>query len=238
MGVFTVANNLTPKNMALRVERYDYRLVFSKKGRARFISHLDMMRTFSRIFKRARIPVWYTQGFNPRLYIMFPLALPLGTESDVEIMDISLTERMDSDELMTRINSAMPEGLSINKVTEPAMDHKDIAASQYNIRFKLKNDKDTCGLFKDYLSQDRINVKKRSKKKGLIDIDIKPDVKLLSIKEDDGFAVADLILPSGNDKNINTSVLMDGFKEYAGEEFEQIYTTRTKIITKTGENFT
>lgn len=224
--------------MALRVQRFDYRLVFSKKGRARFISHLDLMRTFSRIFKRARIPVWYTQGFNPRLYIMFPLALPLGTESDVEIMDISLTKQMDSDELVTRINAAMPEGLRINKVTEPVMDHKEISASEYEIRFRLKDTDDTLARFKEYISQDTLIVKKHSKKKGIVELDIKPDVNLVDSFDDDGMARIDVILPSGNDKNINTSVLMDAFKEYVGAEYECIYTTRTKILTISGEIFT
>ena len=234
MGV----SNIRPKNMALRVERFDYRMIFSKTGRARFISHLDLMRTFSRIFKRAKIPVWYTQGFNPRLYIMFPLALPLGTESRVEVMDISLTEPLDKEEIMQRVNAVMPEGMRIEKITEPIMDHKEIAASEYEIRFRLGEDADSFALFEKYISQDRIIVKKRTKKKGEVEIDIKPDVKILSLEREGDMVYLKLILPTGNDKNINTSVLIDGFKAYAGADIETIYTTRTKILTKRGESFT
>ena len=234
MGV----SNIRPKNMALRVERFDCRMIFSKTGRARFISHLDLMRTFSRIFKRAKIPVWYTQGFNPRLYIMFPLALPLGTESRVEVMDISLTEPLDKEEIMQRVNAVMPEGMRIEKITEPIMDHKEIAASEYEIRFKLSGERDTYDLFEKYISQEEIIVKKRTKKKGEVEIDIKPDVKILSLEREGDMVYVKLILPSGNDKNINTSVLIDGFKAYAGADIETIYTTRTKILTKAGESFT
>ena len=234
MGV----SNIRPKNMALRVERFDYRMIFSKTGRARFISHLDLMRTFSRIFKRAKIPVWYTQGFNPRLYIMFPLALPLGTESRVEVMDISLTEPLDKEEIMQRVNAVMPEGMRIEKITEPIMDHKEIAASEYEIRFKLSGERDTYDQFEKYISQEEIIVKKRTKKKGEVEIDIKPDVKILSLEREGDMVYVKLILPSGNDKNINTSVLIDGFKAYAGADIETIYTTRTKILTKAGESFT
>ena len=234
MGV----NNIKPKNMALRVERFDYRLIFSKTGRARFISHLDIMRTFSRIFKRAKLPVWYTQGFNPRLYIMFPLALPLGTESRVEVMDISLTEPLEKNEIIERVNAVMPEGMRIERITDPVMDHKEIAASEYEIRFSLEGDHDTFSLFEQYLSQPAVIVKKRSKKKGDVEIDIKPDVKLLSLDREGDMVRCTLILPSGNDKNINTSVLIDGFKEFAGAPIKQIYTTRTKILTKSGEIFT
>ena len=51
------------------------RLFFSKKGRAVYISHLDLLRTMQRALKRAGIPVWYSEGFNPRIYLNFPLAL-------------------------------------------------------------------------------------------------------------------------------------------------------------------
>ena len=84
--------NAEPKNVNLRLERFEYRAVFSKTGRAKYISHLDLMRAFQRVFKRAHLPIWHTQGFNPHVYIMFPLALPLGTDSRVEIMDFALTE--------------------------------------------------------------------------------------------------------------------------------------------------
>ena len=238
MGVFIVAANNQPKNVNAVVERFDYRLVFSKKGRARFISHLDLMRTFSRIFKRAKIPVWYTQGFNPRLYIMFPLALPLGTESDVEIMDISLTQQLDNNELMHRGNEVMPEGMRINKVTAPLMSHKDIAASEYEIKLFYDSDSDMVQRFKEYLSQEKVIAKKFSKKKGTVEIDIKDDINLIEVKNDNGFLFIKLILPSGNDKNINTSVLVDSFEEYCGIKHGAIYTTRTKILTKSGEIFT
>lgn len=238
MGVFIVPANNKPKNVNAIVERFDYRLVFSKKGRARFISHLDLMRTFSRIFKRAKIPVWYTQGFNPRLYIMFPLALPLGTESDVEIMDISLTKKLDENELMQRVNEVMPEGMHINKVYQPNMSHKDISASEYEIKLRFEGLDDPAGRFNEYLSQDKVIAKKFSKKKGTVEIDIKEDIKPLEVKNEGDMLYIRLILPSGNDKNINTSVVVDSFEEYIGIKHSMIYTTRTKIIAKNGENFT
>ena len=108
-----------PKNQSLVLTRYIYRLTYSKKGRAKFISHLDLMRTMQRAFKRAKLPVWYTQGFNPHPYIMFPLALALGTESEIEPMDIALLEEYSFDELKDRLNDVLPEGLKIMAVAEP-----------------------------------------------------------------------------------------------------------------------
>ncbi|MBO7319466.1 MAG: DUF2344 domain-containing protein, partial [Clostridia bacterium] len=43
---------------------YDLRLFLSKKGRIKFVSHLDMFRMMQRTVRRADIPLWYTEGFN------------------------------------------------------------------------------------------------------------------------------------------------------------------------------
>ena len=68
------------------------RAVFAKRGRAKYISHLDLNRCMQRVFKRSGIPIWYTEGFNPHIYITFALPLSLGYESGVEIMDFNITE--------------------------------------------------------------------------------------------------------------------------------------------------
>ncbi len=49
----------------------EVRLRFSKTGRLKYISHLDINRAMSRALKRAQIPLWYTEGFNPHPYITF-----------------------------------------------------------------------------------------------------------------------------------------------------------------------
>ena len=58
----------------------------------RFVSHLDMNRFMTRVIRKTNIPVWYTQGFNSRLYIAFALPLSLGFESDYEAMDLKITD--------------------------------------------------------------------------------------------------------------------------------------------------
>ena len=55
----------------------DVRTVFEKKGRAKYISHLDLNRFMMRAFRRSGLPIWYTEGFNPHPYATFALALSL-----------------------------------------------------------------------------------------------------------------------------------------------------------------
>ena len=236
--MFTVAFEPLPKNQALRITRYEYRLVFEKKGRARYISHLDLMRAFQRVFKRAGIPLWYTQGFNPHAYLMFPLALSLGTDSSVEPLDIALIEELPFDELRDRINAQMPEGLKIVSAGKPVMKHTEIAFAAYTVR--LTADVTPVRLaeaFESFLSQDQIVVEKRTKKKGINLVDIKPHINAKSVKAEDDCAVIELVLPAGNEFNLNTNVVIDAFASYFSGKIDTVYTTRTKILTKTGESF-
>ena len=67
------------------------RVFFEKTGMTKYISHLDLMRCMTRAIKRAAIPAWYTEGFNPHLFITFALPLTLGVESLCESMDIPIS---------------------------------------------------------------------------------------------------------------------------------------------------
>ena len=64
----------------------EHRLLFSKTGRARYISHLDLMRTFQRAFFRADIPIKHTEGFNPHAFVSIALPLSVGFSSECEIL--------------------------------------------------------------------------------------------------------------------------------------------------------
>ena len=95
---------------------------FQKLDRAKYISHLDLYRFMQRTFKRARISVWYTQGFNPHLYIMFPLPLSLGFEGECEIMDFNINDdNLEPETVMEKLNSDLPEGIRITEIYQPVM---------------------------------------------------------------------------------------------------------------------
>ena len=118
----------------------DVRAIFTKKDRAKYISHLDLYRAMQRAFKRAKLPVWYTQGYNSRLYLNFALALSLGFESSCEIMDFRIVDDIPLEELEERLKKVMPEGLNIVKLYYPVMKTKDIAFSQYTIKFSTNDE--------------------------------------------------------------------------------------------------
>ncbi len=98
--------------------RYRYRVRFAKRGRLRFLGHLDTARTLMRGFRRARVPLTYSRGFNPKPRIQFGPALSVGIESEGEYLDLETTSRLDPSEDVARIGAAMPEGLEIAALRE------------------------------------------------------------------------------------------------------------------------
>jgi radical SAM family uncharacterized protein/radical SAM-linked protein len=96
-----------------------YRLFYSKQGDIRFLSHLELIQVFFQAFRRAEIKMQYTQGFNPVPKASFSPALPVGTESLAEYLDIDLIESIkDEAGFLDNINAQLPAGINIKSVTD------------------------------------------------------------------------------------------------------------------------
>jgi radical SAM-linked protein len=89
------------------------RMKFTKQGAIRFLSHLDLLRCVERALRRSGLPVAYTEGFHPRMRISFGPALALGHASRSEWMDVDMTAEVGEEELLDRLNGALPEGLAV-----------------------------------------------------------------------------------------------------------------------------
>lgn len=208
------------------------RAIFEKCGRAKYISHLDLNRCMQRAFKRSGIPIWYTEGFNPHIYINFALALSLGYESKAEIMDFNITEQMPFEEIKDKLNNAMPEGLKVTKVYTPNTKQIEIKYSDFKITF----DKAIKADFENFMSQEKINTIKKTKR-GEKEIDLKPDIKVLSCEETDGNTILNLRLPAGNDKNINPSLITDLLLPKCSEKANILSVERTGVLNENEEEF-
>ncbi len=220
------------------MEKTDVRAVFEKKGRAVFISHLDLFRTMQRALKRSKLPVWYSQGFNPHIYLNFPLALSLGVSSSTEFMDFSVTERIDPEKASADLNKVMPDGLRILRIAEPVFRNQDIGFAEYKMIFESSAapEKMIAGIEK-MLSMEAIEIDKRSKSKGTVRMDIRPYINILGYEASEGRSSVELRLPAGGTLNINSNVFADVLADISGIEFDHIYAERTKIMCKSGEMF-
>lgn len=86
-------------------------LVFTKGSEVRFVSHLDMLRLFQRAFRRAELPLAFSQGFNPHPLMSFATALSVGFTSRGEFLDVILTQELDPESVRERVNAALPAGV-------------------------------------------------------------------------------------------------------------------------------
>jgi len=95
---------------------FKVRIKFSKEDELRFISHLDLTRTWERLARRAELPLLLSHGFSPRPKMAFGPPLPLGYISKTELIEIALTERMGLKEIYKRLAEQLPQGLRISKI--------------------------------------------------------------------------------------------------------------------------
>ncbi len=107
------------------------RLKFSKLGMGKYISHLDLLRTFTRAIHRAELPVRYSQGFNPHQLITFSLPLALGTTSETEFVDIDFEDNIDALEVVKKLNMCLPPDIKILEASVPVIKAKDIVSAEY-----------------------------------------------------------------------------------------------------------
>ena len=102
------------------------RLVFTKEGRAVYISHLDLLRTFQRVFLREGLVLRHSQGFHPHPIVSVAMPLSVGQSSQCEILDFELTENHDGSGLVERFNKFMPEGIYATECFVPVKPVRDL----------------------------------------------------------------------------------------------------------------
>jgi len=185
---------------------------FEKSGRAKYISHLDLTRCFSRAFAMAKLPVWFTEGFNRHLYMTFALPLPLGFESSCETVDFRFTQSVDFKSAADTINKHLPEGIHIKDISEPLFKADSIYWADDMLSFDCSGD--CAGFpqdFESFCGKDEIKTIKKTKG-GEREIDLKGLFSVLSA-EKDGEEYSCLIrFRAGGTLNINPNLLLTAFE--------------------------
>ena len=115
------------------------RLLFTKEGRAVYISHLDLLRTFQRVFLRQGLVLRHSQGFHPHPMISFALPLSVGQSSVCEVLDFEVNEDMDGTGLPEALNQFMPEGIRATDCYIPVRPVRDLARLHCKVEFLYDN---------------------------------------------------------------------------------------------------
>ena len=146
---------------------YDLRLFISKKGRIKFVSHLDMFRMMQRAVRRAEIPLWYTEGFNPHPHLVFGLSLPLGVEALREPLDIRLNDdEYPIERVLQQLNEVMVPGMTFIDIKEPVYKPTEIFKGEYSVFIPCEGDaEELCNKIADAVKNKTITFEKKTKKK-------------------------------------------------------------------------
>ena len=113
-----------------------------KGAKVRFISHLDFMNTLTRALRRAKLPIAFSQGYNPRPQISFASALAVSLTSESEYIDFELKEYLDPAEFRMRLNQELPPGIRVDKAMEAPLKADSlmsiINAGSYLVRLEFQ----------------------------------------------------------------------------------------------------
>ncbi len=207
------------------------RVLLAKKGRAKYLSHLDMQRLMMRAVRRAEIDLWYTEGFNPHPYLAFALPLPLGVESEGEPIDIRLNGEMPCEEVCRRLNAVMPEGLEVLNVFEPVNKPGEIAFARYDIElypFECAEKKIKAALESGNLPAEKLG--KAGHKKVVKQINIAEMMGYWAVEEKENSVNIGIVLAAGSQKNASPFLLIDALSTVIGEKLEYRKITRKNLL--------
>lgn len=209
------------------------RIVFTKEENARFISHLDLVRCFTRIFSRAGIPVSHTQGFNPHPYMVFSPPLSLGVLSDCEIIDIKTDEPMSGEDIKHRMSLAVPSDIRIIDAYEDGEKLNLIDSADYELFIP----NEYVPEFEKFISQDRIEVEKKAKKGGMKTVCISEGMTVKNRRVNDEGVLFVINLPCGSDNNIGINLLTKAFSAFTDGKMCLTSVKRVAFLKKDGTVF-
>ncbi len=219
------------------------RIRFSKSGRMIYISHLDINRLMTRAVRRAELPMWYTEGFNPHPYIAFALPLSLGQSSDCEYMDIRIEGDMTNDEVFQKLSSVMPEGIGIVSVNDPVFSPNEINSAKYSVTLEFLNETDaeSFAYSADALMSGTELMAEKMGKKGhrkiLKQVNLIEQIFDKSAKPDGKNVELSLTLAAGNSVNLNPSLLIETLEKIIQIPSEQQHIVREDLLTASGKSF-
>lgn len=205
------------------------RIKFSKTGRLRYISHLDLCRTMQPAMIRARIPLWYTEGFNPHPKMVFAQPLPLFVESRCEFLDIKIVEDVSCEELKRRLREAFTDELYVLDVYKPTEKFTEIAYAVYEISGLSVTGEDIKALLSG-----AIEVEKKTKSGAVKQIDIRPQVRGVTLRPD---GVVECELSATGGEYLNPDIFARALASKAGIDEPDPDIVRVKWLKADGSVF-
>ena len=192
------------------------RIRFKKVGRLQYISHLDLVRTMSKILVRAKLPMWYTEGFNPKPKMIFAAPLSIGAESMCEFLDVRLVKKLPPKDVIEILNKNMTEEMQVLEAYYPTEKFTELKWLKYVMKVKSNMDSvllaEKCN---EIFAKDEITVLKKTKS-GEQTVDIKPLIRSATARAEGELAVLDLTLSADQSKFLNPEYVADVLRDNLG----------------------
>ena len=176
------------------------RLLFVKENQASYISHLDLMRTFQRVFPRGGLELKHSQGFHPHPLISIVLPLPVGQSSDCELLDFEVEQDTDGAGIADMLNEGLPAGLRVRECYRAERPARDLAY----LRARLELDYDNgvpdgaADALRELFGRDEVLVEKRTKHKELAQINVIPLLRSAEWTQGENLVTADIVAAAQN----------------------------------------
>ena len=190
------------------------RVKYKKEDEMIFISHLDLQRLLQRAFRRAKINLSYSEGFNPHPKMSYGNALALGVESQGEYVDIEIEDDIEVKEFLERINEQLPDGIKFVKGQE--IDPKTPSLSSiivygeyiFNIDLEVPLSKEFVkSRVLNFVKSKEIIITKKNKKGKKVEVDIRPMIRNFDLVSlDDNRFVS--TIATGSKANLNINILI------------------------------
>ena len=211
------------------------RIRFEKTGEAAYISLLDLQRVFHRILKRSGLPVYYTQGFNPHIYLSFACPLSLGQESLCECCEVK-TEAEDPqlDTWCDVLQPYMPRGIKVLSAQQAQNKVAEIDHASYLVTLPAS----AAAALDAYNAAENAMVVKKTKR-GQKELDLKTIIPHVEYEQTGEQLQFNLVLPCGSGEalNLNPALLTDFLREQGAAPVWQCRVVRTHLYNKAGKDF-
>lgn len=216
------------------------RAQFIKLGKARFLSHLELVTLFSRAIKRAGIPVRFSEGFHPLPRVVFGPALPVGIESRTEYMDLEIAGDVDSNELTMVMNRQLPDGLKVLEFKEIPLKFHSISDSITKVEYSLSlegreadficNSKELSDKIRTFFEMEERYIEVR-RKSGVEKIDLRSWVERLQLKSDNSL---EMVLKMRKGKTVRPYEVLRGVLGLEEDKGRKVSVVKNKVYFKAG----
>ena len=207
------------------------RIKFSKQEPMQYIGHLDTMRYFQKVLRRAELPVAFSEGFSPHILMSFASPLGVGKTSTGEYFDLDLREPVSCREIAVRMKEHLSDGFAVTAVSEIEESKRSngmrvIAAASYRVRISPEipaSEELIC----QFLEQDQIRILRKTKHKEEV-TDIRPWI--YDFRREEG--AFSMLLSAGSIQNLKPEPVIAAYAAIQGADPDscQLHICRTELF--------